>query len=215
MVKRSVSILAIVLAGAALAACEEADAEPEADVTAYVLAYHWGFALFDEEGRELEKLEVPQGSTVALVAVNDHAFDAINELPQPVANAMLQLDLHARVREDIEQGLIRDPAEYGMSLERELAQVEEDADDDLHHDHDHGEHAHYLGEGHEYAHRDTYMDHGLRIPGYDVEIERIPFDAPLPNLTVFDADREGTFQFECTQSCGFGHPHPREMLAVR
>lgn len=213
--KTASKLLATTLVLMFVLACAESEPEPDADVTAYVLAYHWGFALFDENGQEIETLEVSQGDLVELIAVNDHAFGAIGRLPQPVESAMLTLDLHARIREDIEAGHLRDPADFGTSLESELAYVDATAlaDDDPHAHH--GDHGHYLGEGHEFAHRDTLMDHGLKVVGYDVEMERIPYDAEVPNRLVFAADRQGTFDFECTVRCGFGHPHPREMLVVQ
>jgi heme/copper-type cytochrome/quinol oxidase subunit 2 len=65
----------------------EQPAEPVAagSVTAYVVGYHWGWALFDEEGTALDVLEVPTGTEVELVAVNDHASHAIGQLPDAVA----------------------------------------------------------------------------------------------------------------------------------
>lgn len=205
------SFTIILIAAGLFSTCAETETEPVADTTAYVLAYHWGFALFDEQGQELDTLQVQQGERVRIVAVNDHAFDAINTLPDPVANAMLTIDLHARAREDIRAGLLRDPEEYGTTVERELAFVEDDARGAGGHDHG----GHYIRDEHQYIIVDTYMDHGLLVTGYNVRINRIPSDAREPSSVVFTANREGSFRFECTVTCGFGHPHPRELLEVR
>jgi hypothetical protein len=180
--------------------------EPEADVSTYVAAYHWGFALFDAEGRELEVLEVRQGSTVELVAVNEHAREAIQRLPGPVASAILAVDWEERAHEDAEAGRIRDPHAYGVSLEREL-QVAHD-------------HHHDTGPAHEHWSERPgappgFSDHGLKVVGYEVQIDRLASRADRPQRLVFVADRVGSFAFECTRTCGFGHPHPRELLVVR
>jgi hypothetical protein len=59
---------------------------PEAgELTAYVVAYHWGFAIFDEDGAELDQLRVRPGTSVELVAVNDHASAAIAQPRRPRA----------------------------------------------------------------------------------------------------------------------------------
>ena len=186
-----------------LAACAR---EPDADVTAYVTAYHWGFAVFDEEGHELETLEVPLGSTVELVAVNDHAREAIERLPNAVASAILAVDWHERAFEDADAGKIRDPDAYGVSLEREL----EEAHD--HHDDSGPAHVHWTERP---GAPPGFSDHGLKVIGYDVQIDRLASRADRPQRLIFVADREGRFTFECLLTCGFGHPHPRELLVVR
>lgn len=179
--------------------------EREADVTAYVVAYHWGFALFDRYGRELEKLEAPQGTTVALVAVNHHATSAIARLPQPVAGAIRAVNWSRRAHRDVEQGLVRDPLEYGTSLAHELAQAHGSHDDD-----DHGRRRSWMQHGRPPG----FADHGLLVVGYNVHIDRLEAHADRPSRTVFQADKAGAFVFQCIVSCGFGHPHPRKIMVV-
>ena len=180
--------------------------EPEADVTAYVLAYHWGFAVFDADGRELDRLEVPVGSTVRVVAVNDHAGAAIARLPREVASTIRLTDWNERAHIDVAEGRIRDPAEFGMSLQREL---------DL-------SHAHDTSSGPAHVHwtefpgaAPGFTDHGLEIVGYGVRIDRLDAYAERPKSVFFTADRAGRFVFECVVKCGFGHSHPRELFVVR
>lgn len=167
--------------------------EPEdLEVTAYVVGYHWGWALFDEDGTELDALEVPVGTTVELVAVNDHARDAIDQLPDPVAEAIHAADWHERALHAVAEGRIPDPQdEIGMSMSEALAAA-----------HD----------GHD--HMQATPDHGLMVTGV---VDQVFLDAHAhePARLVFTADREGAFEFRCTEDCGFGHDHQRwEMLFV-
>ncbi len=39
-----------------------------------IVAYHWGYALYDEDWNEIEQIEVKRGTTVRLVAFPAHAF---------------------------------------------------------------------------------------------------------------------------------------------
>jgi heme/copper-type cytochrome/quinol oxidase subunit 2 len=171
------------------------DAGPDVEdleVTAYVVAYHWGFALFDEDGRELDQLRVPVGASVELVAVNDHAGEAIAQLPEPVAQAIDAVDWHGRAHHDVEMGRIPDPeAEAGASLGEVLSAA-----------HD----------GH--GHMGPVQDHGLMVTGVGA---RTFLDAHgrEPERLVFTVDEEGAFEFRCTEECGFGHDYQRwELLVV-
>lgn len=86
-------------------------------VTAYVVGYHWGHAVFAEDGTELDVLEVPVGTEVELVAVNDHASEAISRLPDAVVESIRATNWHDRAHEDLEAGHLADPElEVGMSL---------------------------------------------------------------------------------------------------
>jgi hypothetical protein len=168
----------------------EAEDEPEQlEVTAYVVGYHWGWALFDEDGSELEQLRVRKGATVELVAVNDHAGEAIAQLPEPVAGAVQTVDWHERALHAVEMGRVPDPeAEEGMSLSEAI---------DMAHDH-----------GQDMAH------HGLMVTGVGARAF-LDSHAREPERLVFTVDREGTFEFRCTEECGFGHEYQRwEMLTV-
>lgn len=65
----------------------------DVDETFYVVAYHWGWTVFTEDGTELDdQIRLTQGTTVEIYAVNDYAQDAILKLPAPVAEAILAID---------------------------------------------------------------------------------------------------------------------------
>ena len=176
--------------GADEAAEEEPAPDPEdLEVTAYVVAYHWGFAIFDEDGDELDHLEVAEGASVELVAVNDHASEAIAQLPDPVGETIDAVDWHEQAHHDVEMGRIPDPQEAeGAALSEALDEAH-----DHHHDLDH---------------------HGLMVTGVG---ERVFLDshADEPKRLEFTVDEEGTYEFRCTEECGYGHEHQRrEMLTV-
>jgi hypothetical protein len=168
---------------------------PGPQITAYVVGYHWGWAVFDEDGTELDTLEAPVGATIELFAVNDHATEAIEKLPPPVAAAIGEVDWHERAHHDVEQGHVPDPmAEMGESLGEVL-----DAAHDGHGDH-----------GPEAA-----QDHALMIPGPGVQTH-LDAHADEPQHLLFDVDEEGTFQFVCAEYCGYGHAYQsRDMLIVQ
>ena len=178
--------------GADEAAEEPAPDPGDLEVTAYVVAYHWGFAIFDEDGSELDGLEVAEGASVELVAVNDHASEAIAQLPDPVGEAIASADWHERAHHDVEEGRIPDPAgETGEDLGAVLSAA--------HDGHDH------MG---------PVQDHGLMVTGVG---ERVFLDShgDEPKRLEFTADEEGTYEFRCTEECGFGHEYQRwEMLTV-
>ena len=175
-------------------AAEEEPAPDRGDleVTAYVVAYHWGFAVFDEDGSELDHLKVGNGASVELVAVNDHASEAIAQLPDPVSDAIASADWHERAHHDVEMGRIPDPAgEIGEDVGEVLAAA--------HDGHDH------MG---------PVQDHGLMVTGVG---ERVFLDshADEPARLAFIAEGEGIYEFRCTEECGYGHEYQRwEMLTV-
>ena len=163
-----------------------ADVE-QVDVTAYVVAYHWGFALFDEDGGELGQLRVPVGAGVELVAVNDQASEAIAQLPDAVAEAIRTDDWHERVYDDVEAGRIPDPqSRMGMTPSETL----------------------------DVAFRQYGGDHSLMVTGVGAEVF-LDAEAHEPERLVFTVDREGAFEFRCNVECGFGHDYQRwELLLV-
>ncbi len=109
---------------------ETREAPGEPDVTFYVVAFHWGWGVFDETGRELDGIQVPEGTTVELYAVNPHAAEAIGHLPAPVAAAISAIEWDGeRVRSEVEVGRLPDPQVLiGMSLDEILAAGHDDAD---------------------------------------------------------------------------------------
>ena len=58
------------------------------DATFYVMAYHWDYAIFTEQGARTSTITVPEGTTLEVFAVHALAQDAIAKLPAPVAKAM-------------------------------------------------------------------------------------------------------------------------------
>lgn len=174
---------------------EPATSEPAGPaVTAYVVGYHWGWPVFDEDGTEFDVLRVPAGTTVELFAVNDHAREAIDQLPAPVAETIRLTDWQERVRHSVEVGRMPDPREeMGMSLDELLGAAHDD--DDL-------------------QDPDASEDHGLMITGLGIQTV-LEAHAREPERLVFTVAEDGTYTFVCTVYCGFGHEHQRwEMLEV-
>ncbi len=164
--------------------------EPE-QVTAYVVGYHWGWAVFDEDGTELEVLEVPVGSEVELIAVNDHASHAIEQLPEPVAETISSISWHDRAHEDLDQGDIPDPEEEaGMALGEALT---------IAHD------------GHD--HIAPAQDHALMVAGIGVEAF-LDDHADEPAHLEFTVHEEGAYEFRCTEDCGPLHDHQRKEMLI-
>ncbi len=64
---------------------------PPPDKTFYVVAYHYGWVVYDENGTELDAIRVKQGTTVEIYAVNYLAKDAIAKLPAAVKGAIVKL----------------------------------------------------------------------------------------------------------------------------
>lgn len=189
---RRKSIIAIVFTAMVLpAACADSEvADKDPDVTAYAVAYHWSYALFDEDGVEVEMLEVPEGAVVEIVAVNDHASDAIAKLPSPVAEAIEAVDWSMRAQQDVAEGIMPDPEDRGMTVEEAL-----------HEAHDHGAD---LG------------DHGLIVAGSGAGTIYLDDHAHDPERMVFVAGESGnTYEFVCDVQCGWGHQFQRrEMISV-
>jgi mono/diheme cytochrome c family protein len=63
----------------------------EPDVTFYVAAYHWDYAIFREDGSRLDPATVPVGTIVEIYAVNALAKKAVGKLPAPVVKAIGEL----------------------------------------------------------------------------------------------------------------------------
>jgi hypothetical protein len=177
-----------------------------ADETFYVVGYHWGWAIFSEEGAELDKIRVKRGMTVEIYAVNDHAQEAIDELPAPVAEAIKAIDWKERTIRAVEAGLF--PAPEDMTIEEAL---------EIGHEHDENGHVH---EGHEH-HEDTqtesvwpYMiDHGFLIPWHGA-VEYLDTQTQEPARVVFTADRPGEYEFVCVNYCGYGHIYMGQTMLV-
>lgn len=176
------------------------------DATFYVVAFHWGWGVFDSEGRELDGINVSEGTAIELFAVNDAAEEAISRLPGPVAAAINAVEWDTeRVRSEIAAGRLQDPeTKLGMSLE----DVMNGNDSAVRPAGLAAWQTPWLGE------RRELETHGFLIPWYGVAVKLEP-DATEPFRTAFIADRPGAFEFVCTVYCGYGHQsQPREMLFV-
>ena len=199
---------------------------------AYVVAYHWGYAAFDEDGQELDVIEISPNTEVTIHAVNDHAYDAFEALPDPVAAQLEDFDGLARLKAKVENGELPTPS-GGRTVE-EVYEMAHGHDDDHGHDDGHGdghhegdghghdeddghhgddEHGHDEDDGHHeddgHGHEGGMLDHGFRLHGIDFEV---PADAEEPETgsTVFE--EPGTYQAYCTVPCGEYHSHQRQDL---
>lgn len=184
--------------------------------TYYAVGYHWGYAVFDANGTEYSMIDVPQGTELTLVAVNDHAHDAIDELPAALSETVKDIDWKARTVQHVEDGEI--PAPEDSTIEEEYETVHELAHGHSNHNDDHDEENHN-NDTHEDGTNDeacgTEMDHTLTIGEYDVDL-CLDHEASEPSETTFTADEQGTFTFICMNYCGYGHSYQQEeILYVR
>lgn len=152
---------------------EDPHADVAAQVDAYVVAYHWGYAVFDDHGEEVDRLEVEPNTEVTIHAVNDHAYDAFEALPDPVAGVLEDFDALGRTKAKVEAGELPEPS--GTTVEEAYQEAHGGGHDHAHDDDDHGhddEDAHDDdGHGHDdddHGHGDD--DHGHRL-GQDAEVE--------------------------------------------
>lgn len=184
------------------------------DVTAYVVNYHWGFALFDESGAELDILNVAPNTEITLYAVNDHAYDAFDALPDPLTNELQDFDALERTKSRVEAGELSEPE--GGSIEEVYEEAHghahdhegdhEDHGDDHGHDDHHDDHDDH-GDGHD----DGMLDHGFMIPDLDVNVD-VPADAHEPSEATFIVEEPGTYKAICTVACGYHHGEMQDQL---
>lgn len=122
LTRRRVLTLTSGAAAVGLAGCLGDDTDPAddhaeehagvvAERDAYVVTYHWGYAAFDESGNELDEIEVEPNTELTLYAVNDHAYDAFEELPDPVAAELKDFDALERTKQKVEAGDIPEPSD--------------------------------------------------------------------------------------------------------
>jgi cytochrome c oxidase subunit II len=57
----------------------------------------------------------------------------------------------------------------------------------------------------------TDRDHGFRLTAYNID-QKLKKGVATP--VEFTADKAGTFPFECSDYCGFGHGHMKGKLVV-
>jgi heme/copper-type cytochrome/quinol oxidase subunit 2 len=57
----------------------------------------------------------------------------------------------------------------------------------------------------------TDRDHGFKLTEYNIE-QKLKKGVATP--VEFTADKAGTFPFECSEYCGFGHGHMKGKLVV-
>ena len=165
------------------------DADEQTDVVAerdaYVVTYHWGYAVFDEHGDELDLLEVEPNTEVTIHAVNDHASDAFESLPDPVAAQLEDFDALGRTKQHVEEGEIPEPDEgieevyneaHGGGHGHDDGGHDDDGhddhdddghDDDGHDDHDDDGHDDHDDDGHDDDGHDGHDDDGHDDDGHD------------------------------------------------
>ncbi len=109
---------------------EASEAPVNPDVTYYVVGFHWGWAVFDQGGNELDGIRVTEGTTVELFATNAHATEAIDRFPAPVAAAIKSINWAGeRTRLEIAEGRLPDPEVLiGMTLDDVLGHDDDHAD---------------------------------------------------------------------------------------
>ena len=204
-----------------------------AEVTAYVVPYHWGYAVFDEHGEELDQLEIETGTELTVHAVNDHAYDAFGDLPEPVAEQLEDFDGLGRTKEKVEAGELPEPEHGTVEEVYEKAHGHShnddghghDDDEDHGHDDDDDGHGHDGDDGHghddddghghddDHDHEGAMLDHGFMIEDSDIMME-VPADAD-ELVTVSDVFEEpGTYQAMCQVVCGYYHTEQIEDLVV-
>lgn len=156
--------------------------------TAYVGSFHWGYILLDEDGEELERLRLDQGTTVRLVAFNVNAAAATERLPKPVRNAL--------------------PGHEALE-ERNEGAIPEPSDGDLHE---------LLEEANErYPHHSLAVmpaTHGPGMGGMMAQPVSLRADARTPVEVTRTVTARGEFSFVCTVYCGYGHPYMYTPSAV-
>ena len=212
-------LLALTAAGSAAAAAGcLGDDDGDAETEAYVAVYHWGYTLFDEDGNEFDQLEVAPDTEVTLHAVNDHAYDAFEDLPDPVAGELEDFDAMGRTRGHVEAGQIESPDDETIEAVYEEAHGgghDHNGHDDDGHGHD--DDGHDDGHGHDdddHGHEDALLDHGFTISEFDVQAE-VEGDADEPATVSFVTDEPGTYEATCHIHCGYGHTYQsREILVV-
>lgn len=64
--------------------------------TFYVVAYHWGWAIFTPEGQEVETIRVKEGTPVVLLVANALADQALARFPEAVVRAVEARNLRAQ-----------------------------------------------------------------------------------------------------------------------
>ena len=216
-------------AAVALAGCvggedgeDELGAGSPQAVEAYVVAYHWGYAAFDDQGEELELIEIPSNTELTIHAVNDHAYDAFDALPDPVAAQLEDFDALARTTDKVVDGHLRAPSDGTVEDVYEEAHGHGNDDhghDDGHHgndDHGHDDDHHGNGDhGHDDGHHGNgnhdggQLDHGFRIRDLDI---KVPADADEPTTASTVFTEPGTYEASCTVPCGYYHGNQRQDL---
>lgn len=146
----------------------------------YVVAYHWGFAFYDENLSEVSRIEVNRGDIVTIYVIPGGAFSE---------------DMHEEFqRRTLESG-VGDIPPGSEELHEKMEEAEEQG----------------------------YLDHGLTISGYSVNIRTSHkmFKGSAETLEdilqeeggntlkahsiTFKADKVGSFDIVCTVYCGYGH----------
>ena len=110
----------------------------DATYEAYVVTYHWGFAVYDENGEEFDSIEIERNTEVTLHLVNDHYEDTVlEELPDPVVDELEAFDALGRTKAKVEEGEIPEPDH--KTIEAAYDRAHGRGGDDHNGDDDHGD----------------------------------------------------------------------------
>ena len=198
----------------------------DSELTAYIAVYHWGFAAFDETGEELDVIEIEPNTELTIQAVNDHAYDAFDALPDPVATQLEDFDALERTKQKVEAGELPEPD--GATVEEVYEEAhghghdddyddDHGDDDDGHHDddgHDHDDDGHHDDDhGHEdgHDHDDATLDHGFSVRELGIQME-VPWDKDEPVEQTVVVEEPGTYEARCLVGCGYYHTDQVEEL---
>lgn len=216
------------------------DARQDRTVRAYVGSYHWGYFLLDENGEELDQLELSTGDELRLTAFNVESDDAIAELPGPVRGSIPSADERARRNDEsipVPQGVdleeLHEAAE-AVYPDHSLAVV---ADEFLLGTPGGGQGpgggsrgttgpgrggwdgwGGHHGPGHHGGVGGTQGPHGPWMGGDFAGMLAPPthlwHHATVPSEVGFVVEDAGSYGFACTAYCGYGHPYMTEQGRV-
>ncbi len=142
-----------------------------------IVAYHWGYALYDEDWNEIEQIEVERGTTVRLIAI-----------PASLLSPELEEEMYQRV---IDKGLSasrgdRVVEEYPSGDPRIAGLIKAARDDP-----DTANHGVFIAQ----------LNVDLSPNGNALTLEE------AIDGIEFTVDALGAFDISCSVSCGIGHPY--------
>ena len=174
-----IALVVVVVAAGAAAALLLAQPQGKAKVF-YVVAYHWGFAYYDENLNEIPRISVKKGDRVKIYVFPSTAFDE---------SFRTQLE-----RRTLEKGI----GEFKAGDTKILDEIKAAKDNGLL---DHG----FMIQGYG---QQIFTDHRKftsRATSVKELIEREDESVLEAHAIEFTADKAGTYFVICTVVCGYGH----------